>query len=232
MSVSEVKKALLQRANKHRIEALGKFYKTYKGGYGEGDAFIGVSHTPQREIAKQFSKISLKEVEELLQEPIHEYRSVALQIMVKRYKPKRSTEKEQVIDMYLRNIDYVNNWDLVDMSAPHLLGVHLWGNDDSLLVDLAHHENIWHQRIAIVATQYFIKQGDYESTFKIAKILLNTPEDIIQKAVGWMLKEIGKKEQDALTPFLDKHYKDMPRTILRYSLEKVDSDMRKYYMKK
>ncbi len=232
MSISDVKKALLLKANKRRVEALGKFYKTYKGGYGEGDAFIGVTLPNQKPVIKKYYKLPLEEIEQMLQEPIHEYRSVALQMLVMRFKPKRSTEKEQIIDLYLKNLDYVNNWDLVDMSASHLLGAWLYDKDHDLLIKLANHENIWHQRVAIVATHYFIKHAEFETTFKIAEILLHTPEDIVQKGVGWMLKEIGKRNEASLTPFLDKFYKEMPRTMLRYSLEKVAPETKRFYMKR
>jgi 3-methyladenine DNA glycosylase AlkD len=174
----------------------------------------------------------LEEVEQLLHEPYHEYRSAALQIMVTRFKPKRSTERQAIVDMYLRNLDYVNNWDLVDLSAHKILGPWLQDKDRSILYELARSKNIWHQRVAMVTTLHFIRSLDFEDTFKLAEILLHTPDDIIQKAVGWMLKEISKKDLSALLPFLDKYYREMPRTMLRYAIEKFEPELRKHYMKK
>lgn len=204
------------------------FFKTGKGQYGEGDVFIGITVPEQRVVAKKYKDLSLTEIEKLLGSPIHEHRLTGLMILVLSFKkfPK------EVFDFYLMHTDRVNNWDLVDSSA-HIVGMYLADKTDrNILVKLATSNNLWERRIAIVATQTFIRSDDFSMTFKIAELLMNDTHDLIHKAVGWMLREAGKRDQTAEEVFLQKHYKTMPRTMLRYAIERFSPDKKSFYMKK
>ncbi|RKD30025.1 DNA alkylation repair protein [Thermohalobacter berrensis] len=231
--IKAIKEELSQYIEPEKAEYLPKFFKAYPGGYGEGDKFIGVRVPNQRKIArKYYKKISLKEVEMLLQESIHEYRFTALIILVNKFqKIKKEEEKKEIVDLYLNNILYVNNWDLVDTSADKILGAYLFDKDKSLLYDLAQSDNLWKQRIAIISTFYFIKNHQFEDTLKLAKVLLNHEHDLIHKAVGWMLREIGKRDFNVEFNFLKEHYNKMPRTMLRYAIEKFEPELRKKFLK-
>lgn len=222
-----VKKALEEYANPEKAKLLQRFFKTGKGEYGEGDVFLGIMVPEQRKVAKEYSNIGLNEVQELLQSKIHEHRLTALFILVIKY---NKTKSKQIVDFYLENLHSINNWDLVDLSAPKILGDYLIDKDRAILFELSCSRNLWEKRIAILATAAFIRNNDFEGTLKISEILLNDSHDLIHKAVGWMLREIGKRDQKVEEEFLRKHYKKMPRTMLRYAIERFDKDKRKYYL--
>jgi 3-methyladenine DNA glycosylase AlkD len=233
-SSHEVKCALREFANNKRgVEGLYKFFQAFPGGYGEGDEFIGVTVPNQRAVAKKFyQQISLTEVESLLNEPIHEYRLTALFMMVLKYqKSKSQSEKNDIVDVYLRNIERVNNWDLVDSSAHLILGAHLMNSDRQLLYNFAQSENLWVQRISIIATLYFIRNNQFDEALRLSEILLNHRHDLIHKAVGWMLREVGKRDYEVEYRFLVKHYRSMPRTMLRYAIERFPEDVRQAFLK-
>ncbi len=230
--LSQIKTELQQHATQERKTALQRFFKTGKGQYGEGDIFIGLDVPTQRKIAKKYYKeTTLKDIESLLHEAIHEYRLSALYILTLRYE-KIKGERPDIVALYLRNTKYVNNWDLVDTSAPRILGTYLLEKGDtSVLYTFAKSKNLWEQRIAIMSTLAFIKAGKYEDTLKIAEILLPHKQDLIHKAVGWMLREVGNMDMNMEVNFLRQHYKEMPRTMLRYAIEKFDKKLREDFMK-
>jgi 3-methyladenine DNA glycosylase AlkD len=210
-----------------------RFFKTGPSQYGEGDIFIGVMVPQSRLVAKKFNQLPVGEVRTLLYSRVHEERLVALLILARRYSSASSSrEKEQIVKFYLEHIKQVNNWDLVDLSAPSILGAHLVDRDDRrrLLYRLAGSENVWERRIAIVATHHFIRNGDFSDTLKIAEMLLQDRHDLIHKAVGWMLREVGKRDAAAEEEFLEKHCSVMPRTMLRYAIERLSERKRRRYM--
>lgn len=212
---------------------MSKFFKTKPGEYGAGDIFIGVTVPNQRKVAKKFYKqLPLDVVEQLLHEPVHECRLTALFILVYKFeKMSTSSEKKAVVDIYLSNTAYINNWDLVDSSADKILGAYLLDKDKDILYEFADSKNLWKQRIAIMATFCFIKHNMYDDTLKIAVMLLNHKHDLIHKAVGWMLREIGKREFKVEFDFLKQYYRQMPRTMLRYAIERFDEDLRQQFLK-
>lgn len=214
-----------------RIKSL-RYFKTAKGQYGYGDIFIGITNPDlSRAIKPYIFKLSIKEIETLLGSKEHEFRLAALLIMVKRYE-KNTDERESIVNLYIDNTHLVNNWDLVDSSAHYILGPWLEHRDRSLLYDFAKSGNLWKQRIAVMSTFHFIKKNrDFTDNLNIAKILLNHKHDLIHKAVGWMLREIGKVCLDSEESFLKLHYKDMPRTMLRYAIEKFPESRRQDYLK-
>lgn len=212
---------------------LSRFFKTGKGGYGEGDKFLGIKVPVQREIVKKYYKdLSLKEVEEMLHNKYHEVRLSALLALTYKMKKSNQDTQKRIYELYLNNTKYINNWDLVDASAPHIMGYYIYEYDidRKILYEFAKSNDLWKQRIAIIATQYFIRKNDFEDTIKIAMILLKHNHDLIHKAVGWMLREIGNRDCDKLYYFLTEHYKEMPRTMLRYAIEKFDEDTRKAFL--
>lgn len=216
-------------ANAEKVKILSRFFKTGKGEYGEGDHFLGINSPQSTAIARKYASLGLDEVEELLKSDFHEERFIALLILVHKYQKRDETQKNDVFNFYLKNLRFVNNWDLVDLAAYKIVGAHLQA-DRSLLFKLARSPNVWERRIAIVATLHFIRKRDFTDTFKLAEILLNDKHDLIHKAVGWMLKEVGKRDQQAEEAFLIKHYREMPRTMLRYAIEKFSDDKRRFYM--
>jgi 3-methyladenine DNA glycosylase AlkD len=231
--LQNIKNDLKDHSNEGKAGYLPKFFQSFPGGYGEGDTFLGVSIPHQRAIAKKYATIvSHGETELLLRSGIHEYRMTAVFILVFKFE-KSVTEKERdaVVRLYLDNLDFINNWDLVDSSAYKLLGPWLMDRDKSLLYNLAASENLWKQRIAIITTLHFIRNGHYEDTLKLATILLDHDHDLIHKAVGWMLREIGNRDQKVEMEFLRKHYSRMPRTMLRYAIEKFDPGLRQAFLK-
>lgn len=231
--VEKIKQELNKYINPEKAAFLPNFFQAFKGGYGEGDRFLGIVVPDQRKVARRYYKdVSLKDIEELLAEPYHEYRLTALFMLVHKFeKAKDEKEREEIVNTYLKNIKAVNNWDLVDASAPKILGPFLWDKDKYILYEMAQTPDLWKQRIAIMSTFYFIKQGEFEDTLKIAKILLNHPHDLIHKAVGWMLREIGKRDFDVAYDFLKEHYIAMPRTMLRYAIEKFEPELRRKFLK-
>ena len=236
MKATDVRKELKNMADPDKSVILQRFFKAGPGQYGECDIFIGVMAPQSRQIAKKFGQLPLGEVKTLLYSRVHEERLVALLILVLKYNSTSSgrEEKEDVVKFYLDNIKQVNNWDLVDLSGPNILGPHLINEDDRrrLLYRLAKSENVWERRIAIVATHHFIRNGDFSDTLKIAEILLQDKHDLIHKATGWMLREVGKRDAAVEEAFLEKNCSAMPRTMLRYAIERLPEGKRTYYMKK
>jgi 3-methyladenine DNA glycosylase AlkD len=216
-----------------KIEIFKRFFKTGKGEYGEGDQFLGIVVPILRDFSKKYYKeISIEDTIKLLHNKYHEVRLLALFILILKYD--KTDEKDKIYNLYLKNTKYINNWDLVDLSAYNIVGKHIYINniDKKILYDLINTNNLWNQRIAVLSTYYFIKQDDYEDIFKISELLLNHKHDLIHKATGWMLREMGKRNYAVLYKFLDKHYKTMPRTMLRYSIEKIKEEDKKHFMLK
>ncbi len=217
-------------ASKERAAVSRRFFKTGKGQYGEGDVFVGITVPQCRSLAKKYNICTLEELETLLQSKIHEERLIVLLILVEQFDIASDPMKKQIYDFYLKNTFYINNWDLVDLSADKIVGSYLLDKPKNILVELATSENIWRRRIAMLATYNFIKNKSYTDALNIAKILLHDKHDLIQKAVGWMLREIGKRDEATEKKFLDKYHREMPRTTLRYAIERFPSDVRKKYM--
>ena len=214
------------------LNKIQRYFKSGQGDYGEGDVFIGVRMGQVFALAKEFIDMPPDEIEKLLDSPIHEVRAGALSIMGKKASHKKTPDsrRKELFDLYLRRHDRVNNWDLVDLGALYVTGIYLFDKPRDILYKLARSENIWERRTAIVSTSYFIRQGDVDDTFKIADILVNDPEDPIHKATGWMLRAAGDVDRQRLLNFLDQHAATMPRTLLRYSIEKLDKEGRTHYM--
>ena len=219
-------------ANPEKVDVYQRFFKTGKGEYGEGDIFLGLTVPQQRKVAVKHKEVALSEVLKLLKSKIHEHRLVALLILVAKFQKADKKEQKVIADYYLKNTKYVNNWDLVDLSAPKILGAYLEDKDRKVLYKLAKSKSLWEKRIAILSTFHFIYYNDFKDALNIAELLLHDDHDLIHKAVGWMLREIGKRDQPTEEKFLKPHYKTMPRTMLRYSIEKFDEKKRKFYMKK
>lgn len=232
--VNEIKSALQNLSNSEKKEYMPKFFKAGKGEYAEGDQFIGVTVPNQRIVAKEFEpKISLIQLEELLSSPIHEHRHCALFILVSKFdKSKNPEEKEEIVQFYLKNKKHINNWDLVDTSCYKILGRYSFENpDDSILINLSKEKNLWSQRIAVVSTMFHVKNNDFDLLKKLVIRNLNHEHDLMHKANGWLLREMGKKNEQELLDFLDGYYQKMPRTTLRYSIEKLDENLRQDYLK-
>ncbi len=231
-NLSEIKQELKNLADPKRAENSQRFFKTAKGEYGEGDIFLGINLPTQRKVAQKFKNLELEEVKKLLQSKIHEERLVSLLILIQQYEKGDETTKKKLYEFYLTNAKRINNWDLVDVSAPKIVGDYLLTRPKKILYQLAKSDNLWEKRIAIVSTWMLIRNNQLNDTLKIAEILLNDQHDLIHKAVGWMLREVGKRDQILLENFLKKYSKKMPRTMLRYAIEKFDKEKRKFYMQK
>ena len=223
-------KELKSYKNPKKAKLLAGYFKTGKGQYGEGDIFLGIMLPTQRLIAKKYTTLSFGEIRKLLQSKVHECRLVALLILVEQYRRGDALSKKKIATFYLANTKRVNNWDLVDLSADKILGEYLRDKDRNILYQLARSKNIWERRISILSTFAFIREGEYKDTFKISEILLSDSHDLIHKAVGWFLREVGKKDQVAEERFLKKHIHQLPRTTLRYAIERFDEAKRKKYM--
>lgn len=206
------------------------FFKTAPGEYAAHDKFLGITVPALRKISKEFSELSLSEIETLLASSFNEERLLALLILVNRYQKANRELKEECYQFYLNNLKSVNNWNLVDLSAHLIVGAHLHKAEKDILFELSSRESLWERRVAIVSTWYFIRQNEHEWTIRLAKILLNDKHDLIHKAVGWMLREVGKKDLQVLVGFLADHANLMPRTMLRYAIEKFPEEQRKAYM--
>jgi 3-methyladenine DNA glycosylase AlkD len=229
--MKNIEKRLKQLANRETAEIQKKFFKTGPGEYGEGDIFIGVRVPDLRKLAKEFQALTFSEVRALLASSIHEERLLGLLILVRKYASSDEITKKKIYELYLENTPFINSWDLVDGSAHHIVGAFLMDKNKASLYRLAKSENLWERRISIISTFHFIKHDQYQETLKIAKILLADPEDLIHKAVGWMLREIGKRDGVTEETFLKKHYMEMPRTMLRYAIEKFPEPKRQKYLK-
>lgn len=222
----DLKRELASAADPKRAETSAWFFKTGKGDYGEGDRFIGVPVPLQRKIALRYRCLSLDDLARLLASHIHEYRFAALEILVAQYERARPEEREQIVHFYLEQTGRINNWDLVDTSAPYIIGEHLRTRSRDLLDRLAASDQLWERRIAIVSTLALIKHGEISDTFRIGEKLLSDKHDLIQKAVGWALRETGKVSRPALLRFLRRHYASIPRTTLRYAIEHFPPEQR------
>ena len=223
--------SLRQYIDAEKAIVLPRFFKTGKGEYGEGDKFLGVIVPNIRLVAKQYSHAPLEVVSRLLDSEWHECRMCALLILVMKYKKVAEQEKQAIFDLYLSRTERINNWDLVDLSAPNIVGEHLYSSTDrTILYRLAESSLLWNRRIAMVSTLCFIRKGDFGDTFALADKLVTSRHDLMQKAVGWMLREMGKRDISLLRIFLDKHAATMPRTMLRYAIEKMDSAERCEWM--
>ncbi len=211
-------------------QVLRGFFKTGPGQYGEGDVFLGIKVTPLRLLARDFQTLPLPEAEKLLRSELHEARMLALLILVRAFGRGDDSARTAVYDLYRSNTARINNWDLVDASAEHIVGGYLAERDRQPLYELAASAGLWERRIAIVATQHFIRQGDFADTLKLAALLLADRADLIHKAVGWMLREIGKRDEATAEAFLREHYRRMPRTMLRYAIERLPEPRRREYL--
>jgi len=213
-----------------RAATSARYFQAGEGGYGAGDLFLGVRVPELRRLARQWRGMDLAEVGRLLGSNYHEARLLALLILVERYRRAAPAEREAVVELYLQNRDQINNWDLVDTSAPHILGAYLFSKTDRSLLDrLAAAPSLWERRIAVLATFYFIRQGEFGETLRLAARLIDDPEDLIHKAVGWMLREVGKRDQKVLFDFLKINAARMPRTMLRYATEKLGPEQKRRF---
>lgn len=231
-TADRIKGELSAASDRNSVKEYQRFFKTGPGEYGEGDRFLGVTVPAQRTIArKYFRQASLSDIGTLLDSGIHEHRFTALVMLTMKYEKAGDDDgRMAAIDLYLQKIDRVNNWDLVDISAPKILGAWLVKRDRSMLYDMADSGSLWRQRVAILATFHFIKRHDFTDALRIAEILLDHPHDLIHKSTGWMLREIGKRDRNTEEKFLKTHYRKMPRTMLRYAIEKFEPDERKLYL--
>ena len=232
MNIENIQKDLKKLANPEKAKILQGFFKTGKGQYGEDDIFLGIVVPEQRKVAKKYSNLNLGEIKKLLSSKIHEHRLVSLFILANQYQKADKQTKKKIFNFYLKNAKNINNWDLVDVSAPNIVGDYLLNKDKSILYKLAKSKNIWEKRIAIMATFSFIRNNGFDATLKISEILLEDEHDLIHKAVGWMLRELGKRNQAIEEKFLKKYYKKMPRTMLRYAIERFSENKRKSYLGK
>jgi 3-methyladenine DNA glycosylase AlkD len=226
--IEKIKKELEVKKDEKKAKLLQRFFKTGKGQYGEGDIFLGITVPKQREIAKKYSGLPLAKIKELLESKIHEYRMTGGLILVEKYN--NSEKKGDIVDFYLKNSTKFNNWDLVDLTAPKILGNFLLKNKRDILYNLAKSKNIWNRRISIVATYSLIKENQLEEVLEISEQLLEDKHELINKAVGWMLREVGKKNKIVLENFLKKNCAKMPRVTLRYSIEKFSKEEQKKYL--
>ena len=229
-NLTQLKAELEKLANKKQAKVLAGFFKTGKGEYGAGDIFMGIKVPAQRKVALNYLDLSLADIQALLNSKIHEYRLVALLILISQYKKAGPAGRKNIVKFYLKNTKHINNWDLVDLSCPNILGNYLLSKPRKILYRLAESKNLWEKRIAIISTLAFIRNNEYADAFHIAEILLTDKHDLIHKAVGWMLREAGKRDEKVLLFFLDKHYKTMPRVMLRYAIEKLNEKNRGYYL--
>ena len=230
--LSNLRKELQNKKDPLLSKVHQRFFKTGIGEYGEGDQFLGIKVPELRKIAKLYQDLNFRDLKSLIQSPWHEERLLSLFILIKQYdQANDENQKTTLYNFYIKNIPFVNNWDLVDLSAPNMVGRHLFNQDKSILKKWAKSKNLWERRIAIVSTHCFIRHNLFDHTLKIAKLLLNDSEDLIHKAVGWMLREVGKRNLDVEERFLKQYYKIMPRTMLRYAIERFEENKRQDYLK-
>ena len=224
---SQIISNLRKCSDDEKKKILPRFFKTGKGEYGEGDKFLGVTVPENRKVAKAFKDVPYEVIEWLLESEWHECRLCALLILIERYRK----EPEEAVTFYLTHMKGINNWDLVDLSAPYILGDYLvTRNDRDVLYRLAESTNMWEQRIAVVSTLMLIRKGSYEDTIRLAEMLLDTRHALMHKAIGWMLREVGKRDQEILIQFLEQFRLNMPRTMLRYAIEKFEPEKRRYFL--
>jgi len=231
MKVQEISQRLFALGNKERAAGSQRFFKTGPGEYGEGDIFLGIKVPVLRGLAKEYFDLSLKEVNTILESKFHEERLLSLFIMVDQFSKGDRKKKKTIYELYLKKTVFINNWDLVDSSAHHIVGPYLMAKSKAPLYEMVRSDLLWERRIAIMATFHYIKNDKFNDTLKIAARLLSDKEDLIHKAVGWMLREIGKRHLPSEETFLKKHYRTMPRTMLRYAIEKFPEPKRQRYLK-
>ncbi len=219
-------------ANPEKAAFLQGFFKTGPGQYAEGDVFLGIVTPLTRNVAKANRQTPLEELQRILEVEYNEARLCALLIVAEQFKKATEAQRKALFDFYLKNTARINNWDLVDVTCPHVVGAYLLDQDRSILYDLAKSRNLWEQRIAIVSTVAFIRQGEFHDTLALAELLKTHPHDLMHKAVGWMLREVGKKDRDTLTTYLETHAMELPRTALRYAIEHYPEPQRLYFLKK
>lgn len=227
--LDSLRRDLKKQSNKNKAESLARYFKTGKGEYGQGDIFLGLTVPQVRQISEKYSKLSYPEIEDLLKSQVHEERLLALMVLVDRFQ-KQEMEQRRIYDFYLRHAKLVNNWDLVDLSSDKIVGGYLIDKPRDILYKLASSKNIWERRIAILACFSFIRNNDYVDALKLAELLIKDEQDLIQKAVGWMLREVGKKDEKSLKNFLEQFSKEMSRTSLRYAIEKFPQSIREKYL--
>jgi 3-methyladenine DNA glycosylase AlkD len=230
MTANEISNFLKKMGNKEDALFLQRFFKTGAGQYGEGDIFLGIRVPTMRKLAKEYNNLHLKEILSLLKSPYHEVRLFALISFVNIFAKGDEMIQKKIYDLYLANTRYINNWDLVDISAPKIVGAYLFTKNRNPLYQLAKSRNLWERRISILATFHFIKHNQFADSLKIAEILLKDKEDLIHKAVGWMLREVGKRDIECAEAFLRKHCRIMPRTMLRYAIERFTPSKRRMYL--
>ena len=231
MRASEVCSRLQLLGDRERAQVLQRFFKTAPGEYGEGDVFVGLRVPEIRKLAKEYQALPFSEIIQLLQSSIHEARLLALLILIRAYTQGNASLQEQIFNLYLQNTRFINNWDLVDASAEHIVGSHLRYRNRSPLHALAVSKLLWDRRISIMSTFHYIKHGEFAETLRIAELLLRDKEDLIHKAVGWLLREIGKRDHLTEEAFLKVNYKIMPRMMLRYAIEKFPEQSRRQYLR-
>ncbi|UCG12196.1 MAG: DNA alkylation repair protein [Deltaproteobacteria bacterium] len=231
MTIHKIRTKLEKLADKERAEVLQRFFKTGPGGYGEGDVFLGIRVPVLRKLAKEYQSVTTNEAQQLLKSSIHEERLLALFILVGAYSKGDESARKSIYELYLENTQSINNWDLVDGSAEHIVGAFLMDKSKKPLYLLSKSKNLWERRISIMSTFYFIKRNEFSETLKIAEILISDNEDLIHKAVGWMLREVGKRHLEIEKKFLKDHYRKMPRTMLRYAIERFSEPKRQLYLK-
>ena len=230
--LEQAKQALHSHANPEDALFLQRFFKTGPGEYAEGDIFIGVRVPMTRKIARQFKDLPLDLTVKLLRSSVHEERLLALVILTERMKKKESeADKKEIYKLYLSHTEWINNWDLVDVTAEHVVGRYLYDKPRQPLYNLAASKDLWERRISIISTFYFIRKGDFEDTLRLAELHLEDSHDLMHKAVGWMLREVGKRDQPTEEDFLRKHNRVMPRTMLRYAIERFPEELRQEYLK-
>jgi len=225
--------ALAAYSNQDRIAGTERFFKAYPGGYGEGDRFLAATVPSTRLVCKEFKDLPLGEIRQLLYSPIHDYRLAAVILLVGQYKKANDEKRDAIFNMYLKAVydGKINNWDIVDSSAGYIIGPHEAQGDRRLLFALARSNDLWQKRVGVMSAFYYLYQGDPKTTLALAEILLHDEHDLIQKAVGWQLRELGKRvDRRILLEFLDKHAATMPRTALRYAIEHLPSEQRTHYM--
>ena len=229
--IANIKKDLEGLSDPAKAEFFPRFFKTLPGDYAEGDVFVGVSVPNARAVARKYRDLPISQVNPLLHSGIHEHRLTALLILVDKFTKADPAGRAKIVRFYLVNLKHINNWDLVDLSADKILGAYLFDKGRTVLYELSDSGNLWSQRVSIMSTFFFIRNGQFDDTFRLAERMLNHTHDLIHKAVGWMLRETGKREKKAEERFLKKHYKVMPRTMLRYSIEKFSPEERARYLK-
>jgi 3-methyladenine DNA glycosylase AlkD len=232
MTAEKIQEELDALSTPERKDFLPYFFKTGEGQYGEGDKFLGVVVPDSRKIAKKYKNVPFQEVKALLNSEYHECRLCALLILVERFKKADEQDRKDIFEFYLAHTHRINNWDLVDLSSQYIVGEYLLDKDRSVLYTLADSKLLWDQRIAVLATFPFIRSNDFKDLLALSEKLLHHKHDLMHKAIGWLLREAGKKDKTVLIEFLDRYYKEMPRTMLRYSIEKLTPEERVYYMKK